>query len=88
MLSLAIVDFSKTTPDFIFKDSVVVNDRWGSDTLCKHGGYFTCHDRYNPGVLQKQKFENAMTLNKNSWSWRRDTNIGQFLTTKEMLQVR
>jgi len=32
------------------KDYVVVNDRWGHGDLCKNGGYFTCHDHYNPGV--------------------------------------
>ena len=32
------------------KDTVVVNDRWGSGCACKHGGYWTCQDRYNPGV--------------------------------------
>lgn len=30
------------------KDFVVTNDRWGTDTPCHHGGYFTCHDRYSP----------------------------------------
>ena len=33
------------------KDTVVVNDRWGHGDQCINGGYFTCHDRYNPGVL-------------------------------------
>ena len=33
------------------KDTVVTNDRWGAGTTCRHGGYFTCHDRYNPGKL-------------------------------------
>uniref|UniRef100_H2YIK9 alpha-L-fucosidase n=1 Tax=Ciona savignyi TaxID=51511 RepID=H2YIK9_CIOSA len=28
-----------------------------------------------------------MTLNKGSWSWRRDTDISQFLTTMEMLST-
>lgn len=32
------------------KDTIVVNDRWGGDTLCKHGGYLTCADRYQPGI--------------------------------------
>ena len=32
------------------KDSIVVNDRWGSDTNCKHGDYKTCNDEYNPGM--------------------------------------
>jgi len=33
------------------KDTVVTNDRWGSGIACHHGGYFTCSDRYNPGLL-------------------------------------
>ena len=33
------------------KDIVVVNDRWGSGDPCKNGGYFTCHDHYNPGNI-------------------------------------
>ena len=27
------------------KDKVVVNDRWGGGTACKHGGFFNCADR-------------------------------------------
>ncbi|KAK4312821.1 hypothetical protein Pmani_005917 [Petrolisthes manimaculis] len=33
------------------KDTVVVNDRWGIGINCKHGSYYTCSDRYNPGNL-------------------------------------
>jgi alpha-L-fucosidase len=38
------------------KDTVVTNDRWGMDTNCVHGGYFTCHDGYNPGT-RKAKYQ-------------------------------
>lgn len=31
------------------KDKVVVNDRWGRGIPCKHGDFYTCSDRYNPG---------------------------------------
>jgi len=31
------------------KDTVVVNDCWGNADHCTHGGFFTCHDRFNPG---------------------------------------
>nr|XP_023013457.1 plasma alpha-L-fucosidase-like [Leptinotarsa decemlineata] len=31
------------------KDYVVVNDRWGIDIPCKHGDFYSCADRYNPG---------------------------------------
>lgn len=33
------------------KNTVVVNDRWGSGCMCKHGGYYTCADAYNPGEV-------------------------------------
>ena len=46
------------------KDTVVTNDRWGKGTQCKHGDFFTCADRYNPGVLQAHKWENAMTVDR------------------------
>lgn len=67
------------------KDQVVVNDRWGKDTLCKHGGYFTCQDRYNPGVLQEHKFENALTLDKYSWGYRREAKLDDYLTIEELI---
>ena len=34
------------------RDTVVINDRWGSDTPCKHGGVYTCQDRYNLGMIR------------------------------------
>ena len=63
----------------------MVNDRWGSNTPCKHGGFYTCQDRYNPGVLQPRKWENAMTVDKHSWGYRRDAQLGDFLTIDELL---
>ena len=33
------------------KDTVVVNDRWGFDTSCKHGGFLNCADRFLPYIL-------------------------------------
>ncbi len=47
---------SKEFLAWLYNDSpvnqtVVVNDRWGSGDSCKHGGYYTCADRYNPGTL-------------------------------------
>ncbi|CAG2106377.1 unnamed protein product [Medioppia subpectinata] len=67
------------------KDTVVVNDRWGAGTGCKHGGYFSCDDRYNPGVLQRHKWENAMTLDKSSWGFRRDAQLSDYLTTHQLV---
>lgn len=33
------------------RKTVVTNDRWGTDAMCKHGGFLTCDDRFNPGNL-------------------------------------
>uniref|UniRef100_A0A914CSZ8 alpha-L-fucosidase n=1 Tax=Acrobeloides nanus TaxID=290746 RepID=A0A914CSZ8_9BILA len=62
------------------KDTVVTNDRWGGDTPCKHGGYYTCVDRYLPGTLQTHKWEDADTLDYSSWGYRRTMGVrGNYL---------
>ena len=102
---------------FIFyspvKDTVVVNDRWGVNCRCKHGGYYTCQDKYNPreslqalhakfilcqillykplmhyhiGVLQKHKWENALTIDRYSWGYRREAVLEDYLSIEELLQ--
>ncbi|XP_055322101.1 putative alpha-L-fucosidase isoform X2 [Sitodiplosis mosellana] len=68
------------------RNTVVVNDRWGKGAACKHGGFYTCGDRYNPGVLQKHKWENAMTIDKKSWGFRADAKIDDFLTKEELIK--
>lgn len=67
------------------KDTVVVNDRWGDETRCKHGGYYSCQDRFNPGVLQPHKWENAMTIDKKAWTFRRDASFQDFMSINELL---
>jgi alpha-L-fucosidase len=57
------------------KDTVVTNDRWGSGTSCKHGGYYTCSDHYLPGTLQAHKWEDADTVDRNSWGYRRTLTV-------------
>ncbi|XP_071112373.1 alpha-L-fucosidase-like [Haliotis cracherodii] len=69
------------------KDTVVTNDRWGKGDLCLHGGFLTCHDRYNPGVLQPRKWENAMTIDKRSWGFRREAALDDFLTMDDIITV-
>jgi alpha-L-fucosidase len=69
------------------KDTVVVNDRWGSGVSCHHGGYYTCSDRYNPGTLQKHKWENCMTVDKRSWGYRRNAPLSDFLSADELIQT-
>lgn len=32
------------------KDEIVVNDRWGWGTNCRHGDFYNCDDRFNPSM--------------------------------------
>ncbi|XP_064478248.1 alpha-L-fucosidase-like [Ornithodoros turicata] len=68
------------------RDRVVVNDRWGSNTPCKHGDFYDCKDRYDPGVLQKHKWESCITIDKKSWGYRRDATLQEYLTIEELLE--
>ncbi|XP_065668805.1 alpha-L-fucosidase isoform X1 [Hydra vulgaris] len=70
------------------RDTVVVNDRWGIGTNCKHGDIKTCGiDRFNPHKLQNFKWENAMTLDRYSWGFRRNAVLSDYLTINELLQT-
>ncbi|XP_077293287.1 alpha-L-fucosidase [Arctopsyche grandis] len=67
------------------KDTIVANDRWGRDIPCNHGGFYTCTDRYNPGVLQNHKWENCMTIDKKSWGFRKNAKLSDFLTVHQLI---
>jgi alpha-L-fucosidase len=69
------------------QDRVVVNDRWGSDSLCKHGGFLTCTDKYNPRMLMdRRKWENAMTLDKDSWGFRYNFDMSNVISIENLLE--
>lgn len=68
------------------RHTVVTNDRWGAGSICKHGGFYTCSDRYNPGHLLPHKWENCMTIDKLSWGYRREAGISDYLTIGELVK--
>ena len=39
------------------------------------------------GKLQKRKWENAMTIDRQSWGYRRNTNLSQFLSMDELIDT-
>lgn len=67
------------------KDTVVVNDRWGNGDSCKHGGFYTCNDRYNPGVIQEHKWENCLTVDSRTWGYARNGDLSDYLTFHDLL---
>ena len=69
------------------KDSVVINDRWGVGSSCKHGGFYTCYDRYNPKKVQPHKWENCFTIDKAAWGFRREAKVNDYLTVNEIIQT-
>lgn len=67
------------------KDSVLWNDRWGKGDMCTHGQYYTCADRFLPSTLQGRKWENAFTIDKKSWGYRRNGGYTDYLSTAEVV---
>ena len=71
---------------YIVKDTVVTNDRWGSNgVMCHHGDFYTCDDRYNPGKLQNHKWENCMTIDGQSWGYRRNAKLEDYLSAHDLI---
>lgn len=68
------------------RDSVVVNDRWGKGVMCKHGTFVSCRDRFNPGVIQKLKFENVLSLDRTSWGYDPMTRLENIISPKELIR--
>ncbi|XP_030385876.1 putative alpha-L-fucosidase [Scaptodrosophila lebanonensis] len=68
------------------RETVVTNDRWGFGTACMHGDFYNCADRFNPGVLQAHKWENAFTLDRKSWGQRYDVTLADFMSSKEVIK--
>lgn len=68
------------------QSSVVVNDRWGEGSLCNHGSFLTCRDRFNPRKLQEKKFENVLSMDKKSWGYDSMSTPNEILTVHEIIE--
>ena len=68
------------------RDQVVVNDRWGNTTRCHDGGFYTCADNYDPHSVVKHPWENAFTIQNNTWGFDRTASIDEYLTLGDILK--
>ena len=59
--------------------------RWGRGTAQKHGGFYSGPDRFVPGHVMEHKFEDAMTVDKQSWGIRRNININDIYRIEELI---
>jgi alpha-L-fucosidase len=73
------------------KESVVVNDRWGSETRSKHGGYFTTEYGLvgeNEGIdeAEKRPWEECRGIG-NSFGFNRTENFDNYSTAEELIKL-
>ncbi|XP_054855081.1 tissue alpha-L-fucosidase [Eublepharis macularius] len=68
------------------KDTVVVNDRWGINCSCHHGGYYNCQDKYKPGTLPTHKWEMCSSIDRKSWGYRSNMKIDELMSTSSIIE--
>lgn len=78
------------------RDEIVINDRWGSDTRCRHGGYFgTEYGEVNSGaqseeqslsMLGSRKWEENRSIGA-SFGFNRNEDIEDYLTERAIIEL-
>jgi alpha-L-fucosidase len=56
-------------------------------TSQKHGGFWSGPDRWSPGVLINHKWENALTVDSDSWGIRRNIEMKDILTPEQIMTL-
>eukprot|EP00118_Oscarella_pearsei_P002106 m.9541 g.9541 ORF g.9541 m.9541 type:complete len:568 (+) comp21418_c0_seq1:182-1885(+) len=68
------------------KDEVVVDDRWGTDAKCHHGGYWTCTDKFEPNYVPPHKWMDENTIGA-SWGLNRMETAKNYKTVPELVEM-
>ncbi|RWS19640.1 alpha-L-fucosidase-like protein, partial [Leptotrombidium deliense] len=69
------------------KDNVVVNDRWGAGSICRHGGFLLCRGRHQPNSPFPRKWESAVPLDRSSWGFNRLSHSSMYMTIEQLLTI-
>lgn len=65
-------------------DSVVVNDRWGSETRGKHGGFYTTEYDHGKENIRDHPWEESRGIG-GSYGYNRAERLGDYHTAKELI---
>jgi len=65
--------------------TIVVNDRWGSDTRGVHGGFYT--EEYSSTTVATHKWEENSGIDIGSYGFNRNTPSYDYLSTQYLLQL-
>lgn len=65
----------------------MVNDRWGSNCSCYHGGYYNCADKYTPSTLPDHKWEKCTSVDHYSWGYRRNMQVNELMDEGNIISV-
>lgn len=68
-------------------ETAIWNDRWGKDAECKHGSFLTCADRYLPDKIVHHKWENALTVTKESWGYDRSLTFEAYYSAEYLVRT-
>ncbi len=71
------------------RDELVINDRWGSDTRSKHGGFYTSENEdvtTGGRATALRKWEECHTFGA-AWGYNRADNADNILTTQNIIQM-
>eukprot|EP00128_Syssomonas_multiformis_P007768 Colp12_sorted_trinity150504_noHs@28383 len=64
-------------------DRVVVNDRWGTDTNTRHGGFYT--PEYSAEVFLDKKWEECSGIDVHSFGYNRNTPADKYSTAEDLI---
>lgn len=65
-----------------------MNDRWGQNCSCHHGGYYNCKDKFQPETLPDHKWEMCTSIDQRSWGYRRDMEMADITNESTIISVR